>query len=153
MILLFYASIMSDAESHSHSVAARRAARGWSQVEPARRAGIPRSSVSAIESERLTPSVAAALGVARALECSVEELFGGTIVPQASGPEWAWQPRSGPCRYWEAQVGGRRWLYPVESLALNATAHDGVWREMDRRKETRRRRIPRAGGVDQEMTR
>lgn len=119
---------MSNAES-PHPVAARRAARGWSQLELARRAGIPRSSVSAIESERLTPSVTAALAVARALECSVEELFGGgAMPPPASGPKWAWQPRAEPCRFWEAEVGGRRWLYPVESLALNATAHDGVWR-------------------------
>lgn len=129
MILPQHDSIMANAES-SHPVAVRRAACGWSQVELARRAGIPRSSVSAIESERLTPSVTAALAVARALECSVEELFGGgTSAPSASGPQWAWQPRSGPCRYWEAEVGGRRWLYPVESLALNATTHDGVWRE------------------------
>lgn len=123
-------SIMSNAELHSLPVAARRAARGWSQLELARRAGIPRSSISAIESERLTPSVTAALAVARALECSVEELFGGgELHRQSSGPEWAWPPRSGPGRFWEAEVGGRRWRYPVESLALNATAHDGVWRE------------------------
>ena len=71
----------------------------------------------------------AALAVTRALECSVEELFGGGArLLQSSGPEWAWQPRAEPCRFWEAEVVGRRWLYPVESLALNATAHDGVWR-------------------------
>lgn len=120
---------MSHVKPSPHPVAARRTARGWSQLELARRAGIPRSSVSAIESERLTPSVTAALAVARALECSVEELFaGGAALSPSSGPAWAWQPRSEPCRFWEAEVGGRRWLYPVESLALNATAHDGVWR-------------------------
>jgi molybdate-binding protein len=32
-----------------------------------------------------------------------------------------------PCRYWEAQVGTRRLLYPVEDTALNAIPHDGVW--------------------------
>ncbi|MCW5556165.1 MAG: helix-turn-helix domain-containing protein [Verrucomicrobiae bacterium] len=120
---------MSHPDSGSHPVARRRAQRGWSQAELAQRAGIPRTTISAIEGERLTPSVTAALALARALECSVEELFaGGAVLPQSSGPEWAWRPRSEPCRFWEAEVGGRRWLYPVESLALNAILHDGVWR-------------------------
>ena len=118
---------MSNTDTSGHPVAARRAARGWSQIELARRAGIPRSSVSAIESERLTPSVTAALALARALECSVEELFGGGGAPAPDGPEWAWPPRSEPCRYWEAEVGGRRWLYPVEGLSQNVVPHDGVW--------------------------
>jgi molybdate-binding protein/DNA-binding XRE family transcriptional regulator len=118
---------MAATDTSSHPVAARRAARGWSQIELARHAGIPRSSVSAIESERLTPSVTAALALACALECSVEELFGGGGSPPSDGPAWAWPPRSEPCRYWEAEVGGRRWLYPVEGGALNAVPHDGVW--------------------------
>lgn len=110
-----------------HPVARRRSQRHWSQVELARRAGIPRSSVSAIESRRLTPSVTAALALARALECSVEELFGGgagTSCPM--GPVWAWPPNSEPARFWEAEVGGRRLLYPVESLSWNVTGHDGI---------------------------
>lgn len=123
------ASIMANTEAALHPVARRRTGRDWSQAELARRADVPRTTVSAIEGERLTPSVTAALALARALECSVEELFGGgATFPQSSGPEWAWKPRVEPCRFWEAEVGGRRWLYPAESLALNATAHDGVWR-------------------------
>lgn len=129
MMLSYGDSIMSGTKFHVHPVAARRVAHGWSQVELARRTGIPRSSVSAIESERLTPSVTAALALARALECSVEELFGGgvTVTPN-TGPVWAWPPRGEPGRYWEAEVGGRRMLYSVESLALNVIPHDGVWR-------------------------
>lgn len=120
-------SIMSATKSE-HSVARRRSQRHWSQVELARRAGIPRSSVSAIESERLTPSVTAALALARALECSVEELFGGgAAMSRATGPEWAWSANSEPARFWEAEVGGRRWLYPVESVSLNVIGHDGIW--------------------------
>jgi molybdate-binding protein len=68
----------------------------------------------------------AALALARTLECSVEELFGGGDT-LTSGPEWAWQPRSEPSRYWEAEVRGRRLLYPAEGLSQNAAAHDGVW--------------------------
>ena len=67
--------------------------------------------------------------MAHALECSVEELFGGgTTEATKSGPEWAWLPREEPRRYWEAEVRGRRLLFPAESLALNAIPHDGIWR-------------------------
>jgi DNA-binding XRE family transcriptional regulator len=40
----------------------------WSLGELARRAGLPRSSVSAVETDRLMPSVRAGLALARALE-------------------------------------------------------------------------------------
>jgi molybdate-binding protein/DNA-binding XRE family transcriptional regulator len=110
------------------AVAKRRSACGWSQSELARRAEIPRTTISAIEGERLTPSVTTALALARALKSSVEELFGTGITESASGvPAWAWLPRDEPCRYWEAEVSGRRLLYPVEGLSLNDTPHDGVW--------------------------
>lgn len=110
-------------------MAARRKARGWSQEELAVQSGIPRSSVSAIEAGRLTPSVSAALAVAKALECSVEELFGSGDTSGPGGLEWAWQPRFETSRYWEAEVGGRKWLYPVEALPGSAWAHDGISRE------------------------
>jgi molybdate-binding protein/DNA-binding XRE family transcriptional regulator len=108
-------------------VLARRLARQWSQAELAERADISRAAVSAIEGERLSPSVATALALAAVFECSVEELFGGGRVPTPDGTAWAWKPRSEPCRYWEAEVGGRRWLYPVEGLSQNIVPHDGVW--------------------------
>jgi len=117
-------------EAGHHPIARRRAACGWSQAELARRADIPRTSVSAIEGDRLTPSVTAALALARVLECSVEELFsGGVSARTPAGPEWAWKSRVEPCRYWEAEVNGLRVLYPVEALALNAVPHDGVWQD------------------------
>jgi molybdate-binding protein/DNA-binding XRE family transcriptional regulator len=119
---------MSEAKSFANPVARCRAARGWSQAELARRAGIPRTTVSAIEGEKLTPSVTAALSLSQVLECSVEELFSarpGELV--AAGPEWSWPAHSEPIRYWEAEVGGRRWLYPVEGPAQNVFPHDGVW--------------------------
>jgi len=112
----------------AHPVAARRRAHGWSQEEFAVRAGLPRSSVSAIEAGRLTPSVSAALAVARALECSVEELFGAGGNPADAELQWAWKPQMEPCRYWEAEVGGRRLLYPVETLP-GGVVHDGIFRE------------------------
>ncbi len=91
--------------------------------------GIPRSSVSAIEAGRLTPSVTAALAVAKALERGVEELFGGGQAPGLEGDEWAWQPGFETIRYWAAETGGRRLLYPAEPLAGGAWPHDGLCRD------------------------
>ncbi len=120
---------MSTAISPPNPVAARRKARAWSQDELAARCGLPRSSVSAIEAGRLTPSVTAALAVARALECTVEELFGTVDKPATTGLTWAWRPQRDSSRYWEAEVGGQRWLYPVEALPGSAWAHDGIFRQ------------------------
>lgn len=118
---------MSDSKRMA-SVARRRIACGWSQAELALRAGIPRTTISAIEGERLTPSVTTAIALAHVLNCTVEELFGtGSTKSVADSPNWAWSPHSDPCRYWEAEVDGRRWLYPVENLSMNDTPHDGVW--------------------------
>ncbi len=113
----------------SNSVLARRRARDWSQADLARRAGISRAAVSAIEGERLSPSVATALALAAVFECSVEELFRHDTTPFSAAPDWAWLPRLEPCRYWEANVNSRRRLYPVEAGTLNPAPHDGVWRD------------------------
>lgn len=119
--------IMSHITTEAQAVLARRRARQWTQAELARRAGISRAAVSAIEGERLTPSVTAALALAAVLECSVEELFGGGTGLGQRGWEWAWAPRAEPCRYWEAEVNRRRLLYPVEAVSLNPVGHDGLW--------------------------
>ncbi|MEW4570110.1 substrate-binding domain-containing protein [Tautonia sp. JC769] len=118
------------AEKHEscNRVKARRQNRGWPQEELARRAGISRTAVSAIEVGRIVPSVAAALSLAAALGCTVEELFGGPSPPPGR-PEWAWPPGREPSRYWHAEVGGRTLLYPVEPGLLGAVAHDGIARE------------------------
>lgn len=52
-----------------------REVRGWSQGELAERAGVTRQLVGAVETGRHSPSVAAAIGLAQALEVTVEELF------------------------------------------------------------------------------
>lgn len=108
-------------------VQTRRLAREWSQAELAERAGISRAAVSAIEGERLSPSVATALALAAVFECSVEELFGRGGIPNTRGTDWAWKPRGESSRYWEAEIGQRRLLYPVEAMTLNPTPHDCVW--------------------------
>ena len=118
---------MNDRNISANPVQARRLAREWSQAELAERVGISRAAISAIEGERLSPSVATALALAAVFECSVEELFGRGGISEAHKPEWAWMPRGEPGRYWEAEIGRRRLLYPVEAMTLNPTPHDGVW--------------------------
>src|SRR5438477_12010679 len=95
--------------SRGNRVRQLRAARNLSQEELAAIAGVSRTGLSAIEGGRLVPSVAAALALARVLDCDVESLFGEAA--QNRQPEWAWNPPAFPARYWEAEVGGRCWLY------------------------------------------
>src|SRR5262249_503447 len=98
----------------------------WSQGRLAEKAAISRAAVSAIEIGRLVPSVAIALSLAEAFECSVESLFGLGRQP-ADVEAWAWPPSSDPCRFWRARVNGRRLRFPVENTVAGTLAHDGVW--------------------------
>src|SRR5262245_47588174 len=102
-----------------------RQQRGWSQDHLATAAGVSRSAVSAIEIGRLVPSVAAALALARALDCTVEDLFGGTG-DEPSEEAWAWAPTTDPCRFWRARVGGRVLRYPAEATVAGLLPHDGL---------------------------
>jgi molybdate-binding protein/DNA-binding XRE family transcriptional regulator len=103
-----------------------RLQRGWSQEQLAGHAGISRAAVSAIEIQRLVPSVAAALALARAFGCPVEDLFG-----TKSGPTeeiaWAWPPESEPCRFWQARAGGSLLHFPSEPTVAGILPHDGVF--------------------------
>src|SRR5437867_4252923 len=112
--------IMSTASQIRNDVKALRQARGWSQAELARRAGISRAAVSAIEIERLVPSVAVTLGLSAALDCSVERLF-SLHASTGQEPVWAWPAVTEPCRYWHSEIGGRTLLYPVEANGLGVT--------------------------------
>jgi molybdate-binding protein/DNA-binding XRE family transcriptional regulator len=119
---------MAQAKNSPHPLAARRSARGWTQAELAASAGVPRTTISAIEGRQLTPSVTAAIALSHALECSVEDLFApedgkGAVAPVA----WAWLPGRDPARYWEAAVGARLLRYPVEGPLSAVPLHDGVW--------------------------
>jgi molybdate-binding protein/DNA-binding XRE family transcriptional regulator len=117
---------MSNSAALKNLIRERRTARGWSQQELAERANIARASVSAIEMDRLVPSAAAALALAAALQCRVEDLF--QLVTQADGaPDWAWEPAGVPARYWQADIAGRQWRYPLEPTYLGTLPHDGVF--------------------------
>ena len=119
--------IMANEPDLGNCVRERRQAFGWSQDELARRSGLSRAGVSAIETRRLVPSTAAALALALALDCRVEDLFSlpGSGRP-SSAEAWAWPVPSASWRYWRAEVGGRVLRYPVETSPLGFPRHDGV---------------------------
>lgn len=94
-----------------------RTAVGLTQAELAERAGISRTAVTAIEGERLVPSVAAALAIAEALGVTVEVLFGRGVVG-VDEEVWAWEPSPARARFWRAEVAGRRLRYPAASTPM-----------------------------------
>jgi molybdate-binding protein/transcriptional regulator with XRE-family HTH domain len=123
--------IMSAADSLPNRLKQRRQDQGWSQADLARQADISRPAVSSIENCRLVPSVAAAIALAKALQCTVEELFGPTTDTVESRPTWAWPVEpitQEACRFWQAKVGKRTLLYPVEFTPAGDLEHDGVSR-------------------------
>jgi molybdate-binding protein/DNA-binding XRE family transcriptional regulator len=116
---------MKRSQSFQNDLRRQRDLRGWSQDELARQSGLSRAGISAIETGRLVPSAAAALAVAAALDCRVEDVFHLRDAVR-SAPAWAWLPARVPCRFWQAEVGGACRLYPTEFTALGVIPHDGV---------------------------
>jgi molybdate-binding protein/DNA-binding XRE family transcriptional regulator len=114
-------------KAFKHPIVFERERRHWTQVELAQRAQIPRSSLSAIESGRLTPSVATALQLAQVLEVSVESLFGRSAEANGRSSAWSWQPDTVTCRYVGAEVNGRHLYYPLDDRSNAAQLHEGVW--------------------------
>lgn len=96
-------------------IASLRRARGWSQEELARRIGVSRAGVGAIETGRTVPSVTTALRLAQALGCSVESLFA-----EPPSPRWAGAPASEGDRVWLAADRALR----AEPTAVGEIAHD-----------------------------
>jgi molybdate-binding protein/DNA-binding XRE family transcriptional regulator len=104
------------ATSAPNRVAELRRTRGWSQAELARRVGVSRAGIGAIESGAVVPSVATALRLAAALGSTVEELFGEPSL------RWVGRPAAEGERVWVA--GGR--LLRAEPTAGGELAHDAV---------------------------
>lgn len=102
-------------------------ARNWTQAELARYSGVSRTAISAIEIGRLVPSVAAALALAKAFECSVETLFGEERC--FDDQKWCDVKPFQEVRYWKSRVGDSNVLYPVEWTAAGLIGHDGVYRD------------------------
>ena len=119
-------SIMTSTSSSSSAIKQRRRALGWTQAELSRRAGVSRSGISAIETGTLVPAVTAALALAAALGCRVEELFAEA---PAAGGEVVWLgelPAGG--RFRTATVKHRLVRYPVEWPCIEYAPHDGIQR-------------------------
>lgn len=96
--------------------------KNWTQAELARRSGVSRSSIAAIENGALVPSVNAALALARSLDCTVEDLFsddGGDTIA------WAWTPSHGSPAYWEAAFNQKVLAFPIEPLPYSILPPDG----------------------------
>ena len=111
-----------------NSLSHRRRRLEWSQQELARRSGLSRAAISAIETGRVIPSTAAALSLARAFDCSVEELFSlGEI--EGRHIRWAWEPHRPRGRFWQARVGGRTLVFPTEWTLAGSLRHDGIYGE------------------------
>jgi putative molybdopterin biosynthesis protein len=94
----------------------RRLARGVSQREIALAAGVTRQAIGALESGRAQPSITVAFALARALDVSVEELFGTNDrreQPPATGPRPA---RSRRCAV--ARIGDRIVSRPLDPELL-----------------------------------
>ena len=117
-----YDTIMSDPEFRSRLREHRRV-RGWTQAELARRSGLSRAAVSAIETGRVVPSTAGALALSRCLGVSVERLF--ELGPEAEPAPWAWEPPAADGRWWWARLGDGLRRFPVEPPAADLWPHDG----------------------------
>jgi putative transcriptional regulator len=52
-----------------------RTARGWTQEQLAKAAGVSRQSINSIERDRYVPSLLLALTFARVFGCAMEEIF------------------------------------------------------------------------------
>jgi putative molybdopterin biosynthesis protein len=100
-----------------HPLALRRRAVGLSQEELARRTGISRQALSAIEAGRHSPRVGVALALADALGCGVEELFAKDEAAPAALVEAVGFPRGGAARAALACVAGREVAWPLDLLA------------------------------------
>lgn len=98
---------------------------GWSQQQLADLAGIPRTSLAAIEQGRLLPAVTTAMAIAKVLECSVESLFDSQALPGTTEPNWIQSPGYSQTPFWEAEIDGSIWKYPCEPLPTGTRPFDG----------------------------
>src|SRR5512139_1905402 len=115
-------------EQLEHRLHDYRSARGWSQAELARRSALSRAAISAIETGRVVPSTAAALALAAAFGCRVEDLFTLRDPASVQQSRWAWVPPTEPCQFWRAAIGERTLLYPVGPTAVGRLPADGIVR-------------------------
>jgi molybdate-binding protein/DNA-binding XRE family transcriptional regulator len=108
------------------SLEEHRLSRGLSQREIALAAGVTRQAIGALESGRAQPSITVAFALARALDVTVEELFGTHEVPVRTTVRANPSPRNRRCVV--ARIGERVVSRPLdpELLATEPADHDGA---------------------------
>lgn len=79
---------MPDHRDLANRLTERRLAAGWTQGELAERVSVSRKSVNTIENGVFVPSTVLALKLARALDCTVHDLFAlpDEVLPGAQPP-------------------------------------------------------------------
>ncbi|HEY0982010.1 substrate-binding domain-containing protein [Schlesneria sp.] len=108
-----------------NQVRQRRLELNMTQAQLADQAGISRTAVTAIEGNRLVPSVASALALAAVLKTSVEELFARSSAVQPT-EVWAWKGGAETTRCWRADVSGRTVIYPASASPMLAMIASSV---------------------------
>lgn len=95
---------------------------GWTQAELAAKSGASRSAIAAIELNTLSPSVHTAIAISKALNCSVEDIFGNTA--HTPTVVQAWKSRIPKLGSWRAQVGPNMVEYPASTRPFLASLAD-----------------------------
>lgn len=111
-------------------VRSKRAAAGLSQAELAERVGVSRQTLSAVEAGRQVPSTTLALQLARALRCTVDELFrlpGGPVLKAKLVAQAGEKDLEKPGRVALGRVDGRLIAHPLFEVSRPA---DGVISEV-----------------------
>lgn len=107
----------------TNRVSLLRQQRSWSQQHLASISHLSRAEISAIETGRVVPSVTAALRLAEAFGCAIEELF--ALAQSQRHQRWAGSHTS-RTRFWRSQFGDVTVLYPTEATPIGSLPHDGI---------------------------
>src|SRR5262245_46607374 len=125
-------------------IRSRRQAAGLSQQELARRCGLTRQAINAIEAGHYVPSTLVALRLSMTLGCRVEELFRLTESRVRVEAEWLGEASAnvGCTRIQLARVGDRLLARPMPGAAAFSAA-DGLTVAVERPPRARRGAKPR----------
>ncbi|MGC1679351.1 MAG: helix-turn-helix domain-containing protein, partial [Candidatus Binataceae bacterium] len=113
------------ASSHEQ-IRRARAAHGFSQNELARRAGISRQALGAIEAGQYQPGVSVAIALARELGATVEALFGAESPDDIAVAVPASVKLAPGAHVALARVGGRVVAVPAAAVQHHLMAADGI---------------------------
>jgi transcriptional regulator with XRE-family HTH domain len=114
--------------SSANRVLERRRSLGLSQLEVSRASGLSRQLVSAVETGRHVPSVRAAMDMATALGCTVEELFGEPSARASYVPALEEQARE-TAGVVAVRVGESVSYHPLTEDGQSWARADGIYRD------------------------